>query len=214
MDTEQQITNIVQSLEGQLASGLTNVFTALVDGSKSVEEAFADMLIGIGQVLIQQAAIMIAQYIAIGIARRFAGLPSMSDGGSVDISQVNPNTISSLGGLGSIGTGYRADGGFVAANQPVIVGERGPELFQPNVSGTVRSNESMSNYMPSNSMQQSMSTAPINMSYNGPTLNFDGDKYIPRSEAPKLVAEGAKMGEMRTMASLKNKRSSRSRIGL
>ena len=52
------------------------------------------------------------------------------------------------------------------------------------------------------------------MTYNGPTLNFNGDDYIPRSEAPKLVAEGAKMGEMRTMASLKNKRSSRTKIGL
>ena len=46
----------------------------IIDGSKSAEEAFADMLKNMGQALIQQGAIMIAQYIAIGIARLFAGM--------------------------------------------------------------------------------------------------------------------------------------------
>jgi hypothetical protein len=70
------------------------------------------------------------------------------------------------------------------AGQPTLVGERGPELVTPTQTMNVRSNETMGSYMPSNSMNQAMSTAPINMSYNGPTLNFNGDEYIPRSEAP------------------------------
>lgn len=36
--------------------------------------------------------------------------------------------------------GFFADGGNVVANRPAIVGERGPELFTPNVSGTITSN--------------------------------------------------------------------------
>lgn len=51
-----------------------------------------------------------------------------------------------LGGIvgkGLASLGFRANGGPVRAGQPYIVGERGPELFTPSVSGHVTSNESM-----------------------------------------------------------------------
>ena len=105
-----------------------------------------------------------------------------------------------------------ANGGAPPMGQPSIVGERGPELFIPNQSGRIVSNEAMGNYMPSNS--SSSSSGPVSINYNGPTLNFNGDDYIPRSEAPKLVEQGAKMGEQRTMNHLRNNRSSRQRIGI
>jgi len=41
--------------------------------------------------------------------------------------------------------GFFADGGDVVANRPLVVGERGPELFVPSVSGTVVSNETINN---------------------------------------------------------------------
>ena len=41
----------------------------------------------------------------------------------------------SLGGF--VGSLFRADGGPVDANQPYIVGERGPELFVPESSGDI-----------------------------------------------------------------------------
>ena len=43
-----------------------------------------------------------------------------------------------------------ANGGSVGANRPYLVGERGPELFVPSNSGTIRSAETMGSYMPSN----------------------------------------------------------------
>ena len=53
----------------------------------------------------------------------------------------------SLGGLVGKGVsafqGYFADGGAVSANRPAIVGERGPELFVPSMSGSVVSNEAL-----------------------------------------------------------------------
>ncbi len=49
--------------------------------------------------------------------------------------------------VGSIGSGianiFRADGGPVAGNSPYIVGERGPELFIPQTSGTVVPNHQL-----------------------------------------------------------------------
>ena len=52
------------------------------------------------------------------------------------------------------------------------------------------------------------------INYNGPMLNFNGDEYIPRSEAGSLVAAGAKQGEQRAMNRLRQSRSTRSKIGI
>jgi hypothetical protein len=59
-----------------------------------------------------------------------------------------------------------------------------------------------------------MAPMAANVTYNGPTLNFNGDEYIPRSEAPALVAAGAKQGQARAMNTLKNSRSQRAKLGM
>ena len=55
----------------------------------------------------------------------------------------------SLGGVVGQGVaafqGFFADGGNVVANRPLMVGERGPELFVPNTSGTIVSNDTINN---------------------------------------------------------------------
>jgi len=52
-----------------------------------------------------------------------------------------------LGGLVGDGVGFLqgffADGGSTVANRPMIVGERGPELFTPSVSGNITSNSDL-----------------------------------------------------------------------
>ena len=116
-DTEAQLTKVAQTVEGQLASGIANFFNSIIDGSKSAEEAFADMLKGMGQALIQQASVMIAQYIALGIARMFAF------GGSTFGSQ-GTQIQTDFGNFFRGATTGRANGGPVAANTPYIVGER------------------------------------------------------------------------------------------
>lgn len=127
---QQQTLEKLQPFTNALAQGLTNMFTALVDGSKSVEEAFADMLKGMGQALIQQASTMIAQYIALGIARMFAF-------GGNSPGTFNPTPL----GAGFPSLTGKAAGGPVNANQPYVVGEIGPELFVPNQSGTIVTND-------------------------------------------------------------------------
>jgi len=48
---------------------------------------------------------------------------------------------SNLMGLGSLGSFFgKASGGAVASGKPVVVGERGPELFVPNSSGQITQN--------------------------------------------------------------------------
>jgi hypothetical protein len=52
----------------------TSGMAAMIDGTKSAQEVFAEFLNTIANALMQTAAKMIAQYIAIGIARIFAGM--------------------------------------------------------------------------------------------------------------------------------------------
>jgi hypothetical protein len=48
-------------------------------------------------------------------------------------------------GMGAMGFSLpaKADGGYVAANEPYMVGERGPEMFIPQGSGTIIPNNRM-----------------------------------------------------------------------
>ena len=56
------------------------------------------------------------------------------------------------------------------------------------------------------------------VNYTGPTLNFNGDQYVPKSAVSGIINsaanKGAAMGETKAMRSLQNSRSARSRIGI
>jgi len=113
--------------------------------------------------------------------------------------------------------GFRADGGPVTANQPYIIGERGPELFVPGNSGTVVSNESLSRYNGGNTAGGGGSR----------TIHFQSEiinnvEYVTASQAMAMsraaaddgAKRGAAGGHAKTMNTLQNSRSSRSRIGM
>ena len=128
-----------------LVGGLQEV----VAGTKTAEEAFADFLNTIADQLIQTAATLIAQYIAIGLAKAFAGLGTPVGGqtslpgtdigsGGGEFTNIAGNVFGTLGP--NFGIRQRADGGPVSSNTPYIVGERGPELMVPSTSGMVLSN--------------------------------------------------------------------------
>ena len=122
----------------------TSGMSEMIAGTKSAQEVFADFLNTIANALMQTAAKMIAQYIAIGIARMFAGI----GGGSGSFAPSGP-----LAAVGDVGTGFnfdvgamlpgRAKGGPVSSGQTYMVGERGPELFVPSRSGTIVANDKM-----------------------------------------------------------------------
>jgi len=151
-----------------VTDALFNSLVSVVDGTKTAEQAFADFLRSIASMLADAAKQMIATYIAIGIARMFAGMPKMSGGQTVDITAVNPGTVNSLGGLGADGLpgiGFRANGGSVSAGSPYIVGERGPELFVPGAQG---------NIVPNNAMGGS--NIVVNVDASGSSVEGDSDQ--------------------------------------
>ena len=71
-----QTLSLVEGPVNAFVNGLTEGLQGIIDGTMSAEEAFANMLKGMADALIQTAAQMIAQYIAIGIAKAFAGMGS------------------------------------------------------------------------------------------------------------------------------------------
>ena len=54
--------------------------------------------------------------------------------------------------------------------------------------------------------------------YTGPTLNFNGDEYVPKSAVPEIIGaaskQGAMAGKAQTFNALKNSRSQRASLGL
>ena len=143
-DLEQVAINVSQGVGSAISGSLVNGIQGLIEGSEKVKDVFANMLKSVGQVLAQEGARMIATYIAIGVAKAFAGLSGgtkFGDMGNFDQAVPGASGFSSPSSFDATGLfGARANGGPVNANQPYIVGERGPELFMPFSSGMVLSN--------------------------------------------------------------------------
>lgn len=134
---------------GQAATAASELATRgtyeMIQGAQSAQQVFGNFLNSIVDILLRSAAQMITTYIAIGVARMFAGLPPTAAAGN----QYGPAAFSGAG-LGSSGFGIggsllpgRANGGSVMAGQSYMVGERGPELFTPGRSGSIAPNGAM-----------------------------------------------------------------------
>ena len=89
-----------------------------------------------------------------------------------------------------------------------IMGEAGPEAILPLQRGR--------GGRLGVAMQGGGGATTVN--YTGPTLNFNGDEYVPRSAVGSIVqaaaTRGAALGETSTMRSLQNNRSARGRLGM
>ena len=219
-DLEQVAVNVSQGIGNAIGSSLDNGITQLIEGSATVKEVFADMLKSIGQVLVQEGTKMIATYIAIGIARAFAGLAGGSD------KAINSESLSQIQGYSGVGAntdvsglaaGLRSNGGPVQGGRPYMVGERGPELFVPSANGGVMRNEDM---------RQLMGRSPIGnapqMSFTFETTNIGGQEFVSREQLELAMAttrrqaanDGAKRGMSMTLDKMQNSPRTRSRIGI
>lgn len=127
--------------------GLEDALVDLTTGAKSAKEAFADMA---RSIIADMARMMIRQNITGPLAQGLSGAMGgggASGGGAVGFlgslfSAWSPgwstSGASQGSGLGSVFSGlFRAGGGDVRAGQMMAVGERGPELFVPEVPGNI-----------------------------------------------------------------------------
>ena len=138
----------VLAIGDAFGTAMTSGVASLIDGTATAQEVFANFLNTIAEALMKAAAQMIATYVAIGIARMFAGMGGGGGGNAATALGSNPNVAAYSGtGIGDIGIGtfggFKANGGSVSSGQTYMVGERGPELFVPGRSGTIVANDKM-----------------------------------------------------------------------
>jgi tape measure domain-containing protein len=219
--------NVSQGIGNAIGSALTDGIVGLITGANTVKQVFADLLQSVGQILANEGAKMIATYIAIGIAKLFAGLGGGSIfGGKVGVDTTGALNLPDLAGTGGLSTslpgfavgGGLAAGGPVSSGTPYVVGERGPELFLPSTGGNVMSN---------NDLRSAMGSSPagggapvLNMSFQ--TTNIGGVEYVSRDQLEQAMAatrrqaasDGAKRGMTMTLDKLQQSPGTRSRVGL
>ncbi len=194
----------------------TNGMAEMIAGTKSAKEVFADFLQGIASALIDTAKKMIAQYIAIGIARMFAGIGGSAVGGFSG-SSVGPFGAGGISPALSFPTTGFANGGIMSPSGPLPLKaySRGGVASTPQVAlfGEGSMNEA---YVPlpdgrripvalqapdgnrGDRMRELMGASPagsnaspvLSMSFETTTIN--GVEYVSRDQLEAAMAETRK----------------------
>ncbi len=236
---EQHAVQVSQGIGNAIGSSLVNGMQNLITGATSVKQVFADMLKSIADVLAQQAAQMIATYIAIGVARLFAGMGS--GGGETTPPTTLPGSASQSGlglningvdqGISPFGPGSVAvaSGGYVSGPTRALVGEGGESEY---IIPESKMRESMSRYSrgarggsvipetggsgTSGEGGGTAVAAPIDVRYTVERINsvdyVTADQF--QAGMRRAADEGAKQGEQKTLKRLQMSSSTRKRIGM
>ena len=109
----EQIRGIYQGIGDTISDGVVNSLKAAIDGTKSFGETVTDVFTDLQNQLLQLIRNQIFYGNLTGTLTKGSGL------------------------LGSIFSGFLANGGPAQAGRASMVGERGPEMFIPRTSGTV-----------------------------------------------------------------------------
>ena len=139
----------LNGLSGSISNTLTDVFLGLKDGFEGLQDIALSVVKTIVNTLTQEFLVKpLLKNISSAIAGSFAG--GGGAGGGIGSLFGLLGGGASLGGFGLLAGagmllgGLFANGGNVASGRkPIVVGERGPELFMPGRSGQVLSNETI-----------------------------------------------------------------------
>jgi tape measure domain-containing protein len=203
-----------EALASSISGAFTSAFRSVIDGSKSADEALGDMFKNIADAFLDMAMKMIQEWLYMKVIGLVSGMFGGGGGGGGGWN--NPSDFNSIIQLPSYA------GGGPTGNAPRSGGIDGrggfPAILHPQetvIDHHGGASGAMGRYSAGNATAAAaMAPMAANVTYNGPTLNFNGDEYIPRSEAPALVAAGAKQGQARAMNTLKNSRSQRAKLGM
>ena len=221
-----QLKEITEAFEDSFSSAIREV----VRGTKSIGDAVASMLNRIADAFIQNAADMAAAA-ASNALMKFIGKSLFS---GIDTGGATPtHTVTSKAGssttfyTGGSGTLDYAKGGYVNRPTNAIIGEGGegeyiiPESKLASSLSRFQAGHRGNSVVPNGRDGGGASgggSGEVTVNYTGPTLNFNGDEYVPRSAVPQIINSaamaGATAGRANTMKDLKNSRSQRSRLGL
>jgi len=218
--------NRVKVAAEAIGTAFSNSFKGIVTGAQSAQEAISQFFGNIGQALIDYATTAIAQYIAIGIARLFAGLNPFA-AASNNLSGTGA-LATSIPGLNVGGAIPFAEGGFVTGPTNAIIGEGGESEY---VIPASKMNAAMARYSKGvrgeaviggegGSAQAAAVSAgpmePIDVRYSVERIN--SVEYVTNDQFQRglvqAAQQGAVQGERRALRTLSNSPANRRRIGL
>jgi hypothetical protein len=234
-DLEAQAVQVSQNIGNALGNSIVSGLRNLVTGAESAKKVFADMLMSFADVLAKQAAQMIATYIAIGIARAFAGMGS--GGGETTPPTTMPGaSVQTGGGLNINGVDQfiapptlASSGGYFGGPTNAVVGEGGQGEY---VIPESKMRESMARYsrgargsavIPDSGVSGTSGedggvavAAPIDVRYTVERINSVDYVTADQFQAGMRQAanQGAKQGEQQTLRRLQMSSSTRKRIGM
>ena len=139
--------NRLTSLAETVGSAFGESFKGIVSGSMTAQEALRNLFQRTADHFLDMAAQMIAkqiqmQILGIGL-NMFAGPATKAIRDDFGMSISDASTIASGGFVETVIDGKRATGGSVKKGGRFLVGERGPELFTPGVSGMITPNHAL-----------------------------------------------------------------------
>jgi lambda family phage tail tape measure protein len=212
-----QYGQLISSVSEGIADAVTNGVANMVAGTQTAKQVFAQFLNTVAQALLDTAKKMIATYIAIGIAKIFAGLGG--GGGSfkpltnIEATNFSFNPAGITGGVpgglfakggtfGASGTSKFASGGIVSSptmfkfadggtTRTGLMGEAGPEAIMPlrrGANGKLGVEANGLREALDRERSASQNNAPVlNMSFQSTTIN--GVEYVSRDQLEAAMAE-------------------------
>ena len=142
----------VVELSKTLGSAFSESFKGIIKGTMSVGDAFRNMFMRIADHFLDMAAQMMAAQISRGFMGMFGSIFSGFGGGLASSAQLGAQATAMTGipsgaalpaGSFGISSITRAAGGPVKGGSSYLVGERGPEMFSPGVSGMITPNHAL-----------------------------------------------------------------------
>ena len=145
----------VITLSETMARSFEDSFVGIIRGTMSVGDAFKNMLNAMADHFIKTAARMMANKLQQGLLGLLGNAFGGGFGGTGNVGmkilgagQPSLQALTPFGTAGqfvgkSSAIGFAADGGRIPGGRPTVVGERGPELFTPGVSGMVTPNHAL-----------------------------------------------------------------------
>jgi hypothetical protein len=187
-------TNQIVSAANGIGDAFGQAFKDVASGSKTAQEALSDMFTNIGASFLDMAAKILAQQLVLSIIGAF-GFGGGAGGGiseALGVGGFSPSILDS--GIGGPFGGGRASGGPVDSGTTYLVGENGPELFIPNISGGIVPNKDLGRdpLKPAGQMFSSGdgtdgSSGTPEVTYSGPVLRFNEQDYVSKGDIPKIL---------------------------
>ncbi len=126
----------VKQLQDRITTGFENSFASFIKGTQSAEDAFRSFASTIIDELIR---ITIRE----NISGALSGLFGSVAGGLLGLASSSDPQVTTSSGMFDFPRKGLAAGGPVASGKSYLVGEEGPEIFKPAVSGTIIPNDRM-----------------------------------------------------------------------